>query len=95
MIYIVSKNCIRPEKREEFLAVTAQLVEKSRAEEGCVSYALVVSRDDPNTFAFLEQWRDQAALDAHGKTPQFTAIVPLMRAMRQPEGSGTTYFQDI
>ena len=55
MIYIVSRNCIRPEKREEFCAITAELVEKSRAEEGCVFYELVVERDDPNAFAFLEK----------------------------------------
>lgn len=95
MIYIVSRNCIRPEKREEFCAITAELVEKSRAEEGCVSYELVVERDDPNAFAFLEKWRDQAALDAHNQSEHFTRIVPQMRAMRQPEGSKTTIFGDL
>ena len=43
----------------------------SRAEPGCVSYTIYRAKDDPATFYIHEEWRDQAALDAHNAMPHF------------------------
>ncbi len=49
-------------------ALTA-LVTPTRAEAGCVSYALSQSAADPSTFVTEEVWTSQADLDAHMQTP--------------------------
>jgi quinol monooxygenase YgiN len=45
------------------------LVEPTRAEDGCLSYALLQSAVDATTFITIERWRSQADLDAHMQTP--------------------------
>jgi quinol monooxygenase YgiN len=42
-------------------------VASSRAEEGCERYAYGIDLADPDVLLISEAWRDQAALDAHGK----------------------------
>ncbi len=45
------------------------LVEPTRAEPGCVSYDLYMSKVDPQTFITIEMWDNEAALDTHMGTP--------------------------
>lgn len=47
----------------------------SRAEAGCSSYACFAQADRPDAFLFFEEWRDQAALDAHFATPHFAGFM--------------------
>ena len=51
------------------------LVEPTRAEDGCLSYALFFSTVDPATFVTIEEWRSQDDLDAHMTTPHVTAAL--------------------
>ncbi|WP_375483382.1 putative quinol monooxygenase [uncultured Jatrophihabitans sp.] len=41
------------------------LVPPTRAEEGCLSYALYESASTPGVFVTVESWRDKSDLDAH------------------------------
>lgn len=50
------------------------LVEPSRAEAGCGRYELFAT-NDPDVLLVLEEWQDQAALDAHMATAHFQAFV--------------------
>jgi quinol monooxygenase YgiN len=52
-----------------------------RAEEGCIEYGLVVDVDGfgpnqaplgPDTFAFVEKWKDEEALKLHFTLPHMT-----------------------
>ena len=45
------------------------MVEASRAEDGCIDYALSVDTLDPTLIRIVERWRDRAALAAHFQTP--------------------------
>ena len=81
MIKIVAKLPVAEGKSEEFKQVAEELVEKSSAEEGNVFYTLNVSKQDPNLFAFMECWKDQAAIDHHNATEHFTGILPKLVAM--------------
>ena len=67
---------VREECVETFQALARELVEKSRAEAGNVSYSLNQSTADPRLHCFLEVWKDQAAIDAHNATDHFTGILP-------------------
>ena len=62
---------IKPEKVDAFLAATKDLIEKSRAEEGCVSYSLYQDPQDKTKFLFFEEWKNQAAVDFHFATDHF------------------------
>ena len=55
-------------------AITA-MVEASRAEEGCISYAFGRDLTDPSVFVVLERWKDQAALDEHFQTPHMATFL--------------------
>ena len=66
MVYVVAKNFVKEGKTREFLKLAKQL-EKATNEkdEGCIKYILVRNRDNPNVFAFIEEWTSQESLDAH------------------------------
>lgn len=63
MIKITAKSIVKSGAREEFIATARELVENSRAEAGNVSYHLYEDIDDPNILTFIEEWKDQAAVD--------------------------------
>lgn len=92
MIKIVAKSLIKEDKVEAFKEVVRELVEKSSAEEGNISYSINVSKDNPRLFAFIEVWRDQKALDLHNATEHFQRIVPITRQMRE-DGSVEIYYE--
>lgn len=50
-------------------AALTTLAEATRREEGCLSYDLHESGAAPGVFVTVEEWADQAALDAHLRTP--------------------------
>ena len=62
------------------LAEQAEVVRK--AEPGCLVYRPHRSTTDPEIFLFYEQYRDEAALDAHRKAPHLARY----RERRDKEG---------
>ena len=44
-------------------------VAATRAEDGCLHYSYAVDLDDPNLLHISEQWRDEAAVNAHMTAP--------------------------
>ena len=48
-----------------------------RAEEGNLRYEYFVPMDDPETVLLIDQWRDQAAIDAHHASPMMGRIAAL------------------
>lgn len=76
MIKIIAAMSVKVGRVEEFKAIAKELVAKSAAEEGNISYSLNVSQNDPNRFAIVEFWKDRAAIDCHNATEHFTALLP-------------------
>lgn len=81
MITIIAKQIIRKDCIEQYHALAKELVEKSRAEEGCISYTSNQSIQDERIHCFIEVWKDQEAIDIHNATEHFTRIVPQFGAM--------------
>ncbi len=81
MIKIVAKMKVKEECVEKFLSTAKELVEKSKAEAGNISYSLNRSVSDSCTFAFIEMWKDQEAIDIHNATEHFTTILPKLGEM--------------
>ncbi|MFL1502945.1 putative quinol monooxygenase [Pseudomonas sp. O64] len=80
MLNVIAEDFIKPEHLETVRPWYAELVEKTRLEPLCIAYALFVDQKDPGHFTFIEQWPDQAALDAHCQTEHFTRLVPQINA---------------
>ena len=49
----------------------SMLTEQSRKEPGCVLYQVHRHRTEPRRFFIYEQYRDDAALEAHRTSPHF------------------------
>jgi quinol monooxygenase YgiN len=54
------------------------LIDPTRAEPGNVSYELLASLDDEMDYAFVEEYQDGDALDAHMNTPHVQAAMAAM-----------------
>ena len=50
---------------ERLRPVFARNIAATRAEAGCEAYAYAVDVSDPNLLHVAEQWRDEAAVEAH------------------------------
>ena len=62
------------ESRDELYRRLLEMVVLSNQEEGCLFYNLHIDQSDPNTFYFLEAWKDQSAFDFHASTDYVKAI---------------------
>ena len=51
-----------------FQEIIADLVKKTNAEKGCITYNVHQDKKEKTKFAMIEQWECQADLDAHLKT---------------------------
>lgn len=75
MITIGASGKVAPGRGDELERHARDLVQASRSEEGNVSYDFYMDLADPAKFAFLEVWKDQAAIDQHNATSHFQTFV--------------------
>lgn len=86
MIKIVARQVIRKDCMEQYRALTKELVEKSCAEAGNVTYTSNQSLSDERVHCFIEIWKDQEAIDIHNASEHFQRIVPqLAELFDEPE----------
>ena len=57
--------------------VKSGVVSAIRAEEGNLRYEYFFPMDDPETVLLIDQWHDQAAVDAHHASPMMAQIAAL------------------
>lgn len=75
LIVVAGNIKVKPNKREEFIALSKTFIKPSRSEAGSIAYSFYEDETEKNTFLFFEEWRDQAALDYHFQTPYFQKFV--------------------
>jgi quinol monooxygenase YgiN len=68
-IMIVVEFEVKPEHRNQFIELIRGHAQRSRAEEGCQQFDVLLPQDDRNRVLLVEAWRDQASLDVHSKSP--------------------------
>jgi quinol monooxygenase YgiN len=71
MISFIVRMRFAKEDRKEVLEAVQQLTAASRQEPGCVSYIPHELAGEPNLVMIYEQYRDEAALEAHRASPHF------------------------
>ena len=64
---------VPPENVARFRPHMEAMLAASRAEDGCLVYSYAVDVEDPGLIRVFEAWRDQAALEAHFRTPHLAA----------------------
>lgn len=74
MVILVVGWTAKPGKEDEVARLFRTLQEESRKEPGCLLYVAQRHRDDPARFLVYEQYKDDAALEAHRSTPHFLEI---------------------
>jgi quinol monooxygenase YgiN len=73
---------VKTENAEQFERLFKELREEMRKNEpGNLLYSLLKSRAKPGAYIVHEQYRDQAALDAHQKSAHGANYFPRMRAI--------------
>ena len=72
---VIARIRARHEKIDEMRALLSGLVGPTRAEPGCLRYELLHNLTDPSDFTFVEEWRDDAALESHFNTEHIRAAL--------------------
>lgn len=82
MIHVVAIITAKPGMRAAMLEAAKANIPAVRAEDGCIEYSLAIDAEGlgsfqakfgPDTFVFIEKWRDVAALKAHAAAPHMAA----------------------
>ena len=83
MIKIVARTIVKEGMEERYKEMAEELVRCSAAEEGNITYTLNQDISDPRSFAMIEAWKDQEAIDLHNASEHFTTIVPKLNEMAE------------
>jgi quinol monooxygenase YgiN len=83
MIKVVAKSFSKPDKLDEILKLTAEMVEKTVNEEGCIKYEAFQDIRAPEVIIIIEEWESQEALNRHMASEHFRRIVPKLNELRQ------------
>ena len=66
----------KPGKEEELQTALESLIEPTKAEDGCHTYALHRGSEDPSLFIFYENWTSAEHLDAHLANDHLQGFLP-------------------
>jgi quinol monooxygenase YgiN len=71
MICLAVRLLAKPGMEQKVADAFRPLIEASRNEPGCLMYVVHQRKDEPQKFLVYEQYKDEAALDAHRASPHF------------------------
>jgi quinol monooxygenase YgiN len=69
MIVVTARAQVPPEHRERFIAVATEMCTASRADDGCLGYRFYADLEQVDRYIILEEWENDAALQAHFGQP--------------------------
>ena len=73
-ITVIASFTAKAEAVADLKRELALLIRETRKEAGCLSYRLFQSPENECEFRMIEQWADEAALNAHFEMPHTKAI---------------------
>lgn len=92
MITVCARLTAKPDRAGDLAAIFQQLLPPTLLEAGCLRYEVYQAQDQPALFMTFEQWRDQAAVDAHMASPHvqraFAAAADVLGAAPEIRGYG-------
>lgn len=82
MIIALGSALVREEVHmTDAVKLSLEHVHRSRLEPGCISHAVHVDCENPQRLVFVEEWSNQAALQAHFKVPESKQFVDALSAL--------------
>jgi len=78
---IIAKLSVKPERAKDFIEAAKDIIAKSNTEEGCLFYQLFQDPYDSSKFVFVEEYKNQAAVDAHFAAEYFNSFGPKISEM--------------
>jgi quinol monooxygenase YgiN len=90
MIHVIAIITAKPGQRVAILEAARANIPAVQAEDGCIEYSLTVDAEGlggfqmkfgPDTFVFIEKWRDAQALKAHAGAPHMAAYAAKVKDM--------------
>lgn len=82
MYSILLNTLLQPGSRDAFVAAMRENAAASvRDEPGCIRFDVLLDRSDPDRVWLYEIYIDEAALEAHMRTPHFLASRPLVEPL--------------
>lgn len=83
-IRIIARFVAHPDSIETLRPILQSVVEPTRNEVGCISYALLNNKANSAEFVFIEEWESQKAIDDHMLAPHLKSLMvsakPLLAA---------------
>ena len=74
MIVITGEIELHPEDVWPATYHVARMMEASEAEDGCLCYRFYADLINPRRLRLYEEWRDEAALEAHFQSPHMATF---------------------
>lgn len=71
MVHVLARINVKPESADAACDILLTLAAASREEPGCKRYEIFHRPDAPHVLQAIEEWDDQASVDAHMQTPHF------------------------
>lgn len=90
MIHVIAIITAKPGQREKIMEAARANIPAVLAEDGCIEYGCAVDAEGlggfqtkfgPDTFVFIEKWRDAQALKAHAAAPHMAAYAGKVKDM--------------
>jgi quinol monooxygenase YgiN len=78
---IIAKVKVKPDKVKAFTEAAKEIIEKSNKEAGCKFYQLYQDPYENTKFIFVEEYKNQAAVDAHFASDYFKTFGPKIADM--------------
>jgi quinol monooxygenase YgiN len=75
MVSLTVRLRFSSEDRDEVVQLFREMARATRQEPGCVSYVPHWVESDPSTALIYEQYRDEAAVEAHRASAHFAKFV--------------------
>ena len=68
-VYCVEYFHAKPGCGEALKLELRAIAEKSKLEDGCLQYDVLVEKNNPNVFILILKYKDESAISAHEKQP--------------------------
>jgi quinol monooxygenase YgiN len=75
VIVVTGRVQIPAENRPRFLEIATLMCRASRSDDGCIGYRVYEDAEEPGRFVFIEEWREDEALQAHFRQPHTGAFM--------------------
>lgn len=80
-IRVIARIVVKPDKLDEVRTLLMSLIGPTCNEPRCIRYELTQNRKNPAEFAFIEEWANDAALNAHFATEHVKAAFAKVPAL--------------